>query len=216
MKECWSEGALRAYLDRELTPEDMDRVAGHLEVCSECGDLWAELAGRAARVSALMDALPDPDRTVSIARAPRRAKSTKWLWAGAAAALAAGLMLGFLAMPKRQPQVTLVAPPPPTVRATPDTIDLRTPLGSPRVSPRIGVMNAAARPGRVRPLQPVKRNTAPEVGSDWDFVSLDDEPIGTGVVLRVELGPKGVPADVIFGSDGRPHAIRLVNNKSNH
>jgi hypothetical protein len=44
-----------------------------------------------------------------------------------------------------------------------------------------------------------------------DFVSLDDEPISTGVVLRVELGPKGVPADVIFGPDGRPHAIRLVN-----
>ncbi len=215
MKECWSEGELRAYLDRELTPEDMDRVAGHLEVCSECGDLWAELAGRAARVSALMDALPVPDRTVSIARVPRQAKSTKWFWAGAAAALAAGLALGFVAMPKRPPQVTVVTPAP-TVRATPDAIDPRTPLGSPAVSPRMGVMNAAARPGRVRPLQPVKRNTPLEVGSDGDFVSLDDEPIGTGVVLRVELGPKGIPADVIFGSDGRPHAIRLVNNKSNH
>jgi anti-sigma factor RsiW len=209
MKECWSEGELRAYLDRELPPEDMERVAAHVDVCSECGDLWAELAGRAARVSALMDSLPVPDRTVSISRAPRRAGSTRWRWSGAVVALAAGLVLGIVAMPKR-----VVAPavlPPVTVRATPDT-----PLvGPPDLSP-MRVSTAAARPGRVRPAQHVKRNTLPEVRSSEDFVSLDDEPISTGVVLRVELGPKGIPADVIFGSDGRPHAIRLVNSKSNH
>jgi len=205
MKECWSEGALRAYLDRELPPEDMEATAGHLEVCSECGDLWAELAGRAARVSALMDALPVPDRTVSISRAPRRAKGATWRWAGAAAALAAGLLLGIALMPKHPPQVTVVVPAPPVVRARPDPVEPEAPR----------FVNAAARPGRVRPAQQVKRNTLPEVRSSDDFVSLDDEPISTGVVLRVELGPKGVPADVIFGSDGRPHAIRLVNNKSN-
>jgi len=204
MKECWSEGQLRAYLDRELPTEDMEGIAGHLEVCSECGDLWAELAGRAARVSALMDALPDPDRMVSISRAPRRAKSTTWQWAGAAVALAAGLVLGIVLMPKHQPQVSHVAPavlPTVVVHAAPDPIE---PQGS-------RVVTAAARPGRVRPAQQMKRSTLPEVRSSDDFVSLDDEPISTGVVLRVELGPKGVPADVIFGSDGRPHAIRLVN-----
>src|SRR6185295_1364296 len=100
MKECWSEGALRAYLDRELPPEDMEWMAAHLEVCSECGDHWAELAGRAERVSALMNTLPDPDRTVSILRTPRRVKITTWRWAGAAAALAAGLVLGIVLMPK--------------------------------------------------------------------------------------------------------------------
>lgn len=207
MKECWSEGELRAYLDRELPQEDMGRVAEHLEVCSECGDLWAELAGRAARVSSLMDALPDPDRTVSISRTPRRAKNTTWRWAGAAAALAAGLVLGIVAMPKRQPQVT-VALPAPTVVPLPaaDPIEPQAP----------GMMNAVARPSRARQARPVKRQVPSEVRSSEDFVSLDDEPISTGVVLRVELGPKGIPADVIFGSDGRPHAIRLVNNKSNH
>jgi hypothetical protein len=184
----------------------MDRVAGHLEVCSECGDHWAELAGRRARVSALMDALPVPDRTVSISRAPRRARTTTWQWAGVAAALAAGLALGVLALPKRQPEAAVVLPPAPVVRAMPDPVELPAPQ----------VVNAAARPGRVRPPQPSKRNSLQDVRSSDDFVSLDDEPISTGVVLRVELGPKGIPADVIFGSDGRPHAIRLVNSKSNH
>ncbi len=202
MKECWSEGALRAYLDRELPPEDMDRVAEHLEVCSECGDLWAELAGRAARVSALLDGLAEPGRTVSISRVPRRSTASKWIWAGAAAALAAGLVLGVVAIPKRQPPSTLVQPTVPMVRATPDPIEPEAPRA----------VSAVARPGRVR-TPAVKRPAATEVRSSDDFVSLDDEPIGTGVVLRVELGPKGVPADVIFGSDGRPHAIRLVNNK---
>ena len=216
MKECWSEGALRAYLDRELPPEDMETVAGHLEVCSECGDLWAELAGRAARVSALMDALPDPDRTVSISRAPRRAKSTTWRWAGAAAALAAGLVLGLMLMPKRQPQVTVALPPPPVVRAAPDVVEPQAPQVAPSALTPMRMANAAAHAGRVRSAQSVKRNSLPESRSSEDFVSLDDEPISTGVVLRVELGPKGIPADVIFGSDGRPHAIRLVNSKSNH
>ncbi|HEV3202390.1 MAG TPA: zf-HC2 domain-containing protein [Bryobacteraceae bacterium] len=216
MKECWTEGELRAYLDRELPLEDMETIAGHLEACSDCGDLWAELAGRAARVSALMGALPDPDRTVSISRAPRPPKSAKWRWAGAAAALAAGLLLGIVLMPKRQP----VAPPV-VVRATTDPIEPQAPrvapeapLVAPAVLPAVGVHSAAAHPGRRGQPQPVR--TLPEVRSSEDFVSLDDEPIGTGVVLRVELGPKGIPADVIFGSDGRPHAIRLVNNKSNH
>ena len=61
----------------------------------------------------------------------------------------------------------------------------------------------------------MKRQLPPDRQPD-DFISLDDEPMTTGVVLRVELGPRGIPADVIFGPDGRPHAIRLVNNDSKH
>jgi anti-sigma factor RsiW len=209
MKECWSEGALRAYLDRELPPEDMERVAAHLELCSECGDHWAELAGRAQRVSALISSLPDPDGTISILRAPRRAKTTTWRWAGAAAALAAGLMLGIVLMPKPQPPVVRAVVPVPSILPlppdTPDTIEPSTPA----------VRSAVARPERSRAVKPVGRvSTKPQ--SDDGFVALDDEPVDIGVVLRVALGPKGVPADVIFGSDGRPHAIRLVNDKSKH
>jgi hypothetical protein len=188
----------------------MERVAAHVELCSECGDHWAELAGRAQRVSALINTLPDPDRTVSILRAPRRAKTATWRWAGAAAALAAGLVLGIVMMPKpHPPQVTAVAPAPKIVVLptpdTPDTTELSTPA----------VRSAVARPGRTRAVRPVGRVSA-KPQSDDGFVALDDEPVDIGVVLRVALGPKGVPADVIFGSDGRPHAIRLVNDKSKH
>ena len=36
MTECWSEGELRAYCDRELPAKDMDRLAAHLENCVPC------------------------------------------------------------------------------------------------------------------------------------------------------------------------------------
>ena len=59
MTECWSEGALRAYLDRELPTEDMQRVAAHLGECKVCDGLCTELAARAAHVSALLELLPE-------------------------------------------------------------------------------------------------------------------------------------------------------------
>jgi hypothetical protein len=41
------------------------------------------------------------------------------------------------------------------------------------------------------------------------YLALDDEPIETGVVMRVALGPAEVPADVIFDQEGRARAIRF-------
>jgi anti-sigma factor RsiW len=213
MTQCWSEGELRAYLDHELPAGDMKMVAEHLETCSECGDHWAEIAGRASRVSALLGALPVPERTISIARAPQQAKTATWKWVGAGAALAAGLLLGIVAIPKApQPVVSTTSAPP--VEREPIGPDPAGPIVAAPAVPRM--MNAAARPGSRPSTRAAKRPAPLDARSSEDFVSLDDEPISTGVVLRVELGPKGIPADVIFGSDGRPHAIRLVNNKSNH
>ena len=57
MKECWDEGGLRAYVDRELPPDEMTRLAVHLGGCAECHARYNELAGRAARVAALMESL---------------------------------------------------------------------------------------------------------------------------------------------------------------
>src|SRR5205085_1072274 len=42
------------------------------------------------------------------------------------------------------------------------------------------------------------------------FVALDDEPIETGVVMRVGTESGGFQADVIVGPDGRAHAIRIL------
>ena len=60
MKQCWPEGALRAYLDGELPPEAMRSVAAHLDECPECGRLHAEMSVRASFVSGLMDTLATP------------------------------------------------------------------------------------------------------------------------------------------------------------
>jgi hypothetical protein len=46
------------------------------------------------------------------------------------------------------------------------------------------------------------------------YVALDDEPIETGLVVRVGLSGGQIPADVIIGPDGRARAIRLVSDVS--
>ena len=155
MTECWSEGALRAYLDRELPSQEMQRVAAHLGECTVCDCLCTELAGRAAHVSALMELLPEwsgaapRPAVVTLRRRPR--------WIGVAVALAACLALAVFLTPKRRaPEVALVAlpaqtlaPPPvaatvveegpaPAVRPAPSSLRKRLPQGGvpPRASHR--------------------------------------------------------------------------------
>jgi len=209
MKECWSEGALRAYLDRELPASEMEQVAAHLEICSECGDQWAVLAGRAARVSELMGSLPAVDRAPRISPVPfRSSKVATWRWAGIAAALAAGLAAAFLMLPKHQQQPPEVAlQPPPRVSPAPVApVEPET--------PHVATALPSAEPVRARSVRSSTVKPPGKAQSADGFVALDDEPLDVGVVVRVALGPKEVPADVIFGADGRPHAIRLVENKT--
>ncbi len=101
MTQCWSEGALRAYLDRELPPEDIQRAAAHLKECTACDGLCKELAARAARVAELVESLPELEaETLHVpvrmpVRMPRRAGGGPRIgWVGAAVALAAGLGSG--------------------------------------------------------------------------------------------------------------------------
>lgn len=187
MKECWDEGGLRAYLDRELPPDEMTRIAVHLGGCAECHSRYNELAGRAARVGALMDSLE-----VRSAPAPqhRTMPRTRPI-AAAVLALAATMALAFVLLPKRgeapKPLAPHVAPMRPAIRqaAMPE-------LERPEPSPR------ARSPKRVKP---------PQVQY---YLALDDEPIDTGVVMRVALDGTGIQADVIFDAEGRPRAIRTV------
>src|SRR2546426_1017032 len=111
MSECWSEGALRAYLDRELPPEDMNLAAAHLGDCTACDGLCTELATRAAHVSALVETLGEPEEMKGARPLPSRADArtatrtaARWQWAGAALALAAGLALAALMMPVPLPK----------------------------------------------------------------------------------------------------------------
>jgi anti-sigma factor RsiW len=210
LRECWSEGQLRAYIDRELPAEEVERVAAHLEECSECGDLWAELAGRADRVSALMRELGEPEPVVAPGRKPFVRRSVR-RWAGAAA-LAAGVMLGTVAFHRHATEVA-VAPP-----ASPPAV-VQSAAGIPH-SPAAETAHSAvalapARPARSVSSRSIRKPAASGLPDDGPFLALDDDPIESGVVWRVELGPRAVPAEVVVDSDGRPRAIRLVNFKPN-
>jgi anti-sigma factor RsiW len=202
--KCWSEGDLRAFIDRELPPEEMDRVSAHLEECSDCGDHWAAIAGRSSRVSTLMAALTETEPVISTGRVPRHSRHS-WRWVAVAAGIAAGLVIGMVAMPKRATEVALAPPQPPPV--------VQTQVTRPE-SPAPVVTLAASTPARLASARRPKRPAAPKPQIGDTFLALDNDPIEAGVVLRVALGPREVPADVIIDSDGRPRAIRLVNSKS--
>ena len=55
--------------------------------------------------------------------------------------------------------------------------------------------------------RPVRRSPPKQV-----FFALDDEPIESGMVMRVGLPSGELVADVIVGPDGRARAIRIVND----
>src|SRR5450759_1255981 len=194
MTQCWSEGALRAYLDRELPTEDMQRLAAHLRDCTVCDGLCTELAARAAHVSALMELLPEWGAAMPVRAIPPTRRVPRPNWIGIAVALAACLALATYLAPNRHPReqaIVLPAPAPLPVPMAAAVVVTSTPADPP----------APRRPRRVR-------RAAPEPAY---FVALDDEPFESGVIMRVGLKPGNVQADIVFGPDGHAHAFRLVN-----
>jgi hypothetical protein len=191
MKQCWPEGSLRAYLDGELAPEEMRQVAAHLEECPACGGLHGELSVRASHVAGLMDTL-----TVPVAQ-PMRKKvvartSGSWAWTGAAVALAAGLAIAAMVLPKQEPRRVVQVP-----AVVPQQVLPQEPAALPVVAQPRTVASASVR-------------KAPRVQRADPFIALDDEPIESGIVMRVEL-PGSTPADIVFSPDGRARAVRLVS-----
>ena len=190
MKQCWPEGALRAYLDGELAPDDMQSVSAHLKECAACDGVCAELSVRAAQVSGLMEALAEPAAQVTHRRTPVRV-SGSWAWTGAAVALAAGLAIAALVVPKHEPAKTAEAP----------VVETQ-----PREQQAQIAVPVTATPREVAVMTPKPRR-AQRMDS---FIALDDEPIESGIVMRVTV-PGSTPADILFSPDGRARAIRLVN-----
>jgi hypothetical protein len=200
MKDCWDEGCLRAYLDRELPPEEMTRVAMHLGGCELCHARYNELAGRAARVTALMETL-EVRRTVSpqIAAVPRWKKAPARPVAMAVLALAATAAMAFVLLPKRGETPKPVAAPL-AAPSRPAMQQAALPESEPKVDRPAPSPVKAKGPGQKRAKGP----------SAQYYLALDDEPIDTGVVMRMALDGAGVQADVIFDAEGRPRAIRTV------
>jgi Putative zinc-finger len=195
MTQCWQEGELRAYLDGELPAGDMERLAAHLPGCEACRGLCAELQSRAARVSAALGALPVQEPVLRMPRSPRQSPAARH-WAGAVIALAASLALGLVLLPKGSEKRVVVMP---SQRAAP-----AVPLAQQPVT---------VKPAIIRRRAPRKKATPTKPKPQLEYyVALDDEPLEAGIVLRVALDDGRVPADVIVGTDGRAHAIRLVSS----
>jgi len=207
MTNCWSEGDLRAYLDGELPTGDMQLVAAHLGECTDCDGLCTQLAGRAAHVTALLDLLPEwegasqrtPARPV-VVMAPKRTGVEHW-WVGAAVALAAGLALAAYLSPKPSPQISELRPVPVTPAIVPQTAPATLAL-APEAD--------GAPASRVVPIARVRRSRQPQPDREY-FIALDDEPFESGVIMRMDVKPGNVQADIVFGPDGRARAFRLVN-----
>jgi anti-sigma factor RsiW len=201
MTNCWSEGALRAWLDRELPAEDMKAVAAHLGECSVCDAACTELAARASRVFSMLETLGEADVAVKVRPMPLRTGS-RWLWPGAAVALAAGLAIASFVVPKFQERpepapVARVLRPAPSVLPVPPVETIET-------APVPAAHSAVA---RISPRKPT-----PKPAGDY-FLALDDEPIESGVIMRVAIEPGNAQADIVFDPGGRARAIRLVSNK---
>ncbi|MEO8597091.1 MAG: zf-HC2 domain-containing protein [Candidatus Solibacter sp.] len=203
MTQCWPEGELRAYLDRELSTGDMQQLAAHLGECAACDALCTELSERAARVSALMELLPEHGPLAARpAMAAVRKPAQQHRWVPYAVALAACLALAVYLKPKPAPQVAAVSPAPVTVHDEPPA----PPAAVAALGSEMSVVPASRTVRSVR-----KPSPAEEV-----FVALDDEPFESGVIMRVDVKPGNLQADVVFGPDGRARAFRLVkaNNRN--
>jgi anti-sigma factor RsiW len=200
MSECWDEGGLRAYLDRELPLEEMTRIAVHVGGCAECHARYNELAGRAARVAALMETLQVGPVVSPPAPAQRRWMQRPRPVATAILALAAAAALAFVLLAKR----TEAPKPELAPHVAPHATPARTVMEQAAAPSGAGPWPALSSPPRAKSPRRVK---PPNVQY---YLALDDEPIDTGVVMRVALDGTGVQADVIFDAEGRPRAIRTV------
>lgn len=189
MTQCWSEGELRAYVDREMPPGDMDRLAAHLKVCPRCEARHAEFARRAVWVAEMVETLAaGPEVT----RAPGRAR--RLVPVAAMVTIAASLVVAVW-IPRHGNQ-----------NAAPSRVSVQP--AQPVQALPVGVPPAVVRPPVERPVpasKPVKRRARTEY-----FLALDDEPFEGGVVARVAFGNDNLQADVIYDMDGRPRAIRPV------
>jgi hypothetical protein len=131
-----------------------------------------------------------------LARLSKPHRDRAWK-AGAVLALAAALTVAFVVHVGQSSRPARQAP-----VATPKIVVV--PPVAPPTAPAVNVARE-----RQRSMRPRPRAAHPQVRTDY-FLALDDEPIDTGIVMRVALGPDELKADVIFDPAGRPRAIRPV------
>ena len=185
MSRCWSEGELRAHLDGELAGDEIEAVSQHLRECEACTALFEDLSGRAAQVSVWMAALESIPAMEPI---PLSGAGSRWQRRATAVGLvlAAACVVLILVLPRK------------TVRQTP-------------IKPPASTLLARAIPAAVGPSSDqLAKKSAAEPLAQY-YMVLDDEPIESGVVVRVTLPGSGLLADVVYDEQGRPRAVRPLN-----
>jgi anti-sigma factor RsiW len=202
MKECWEDGSLRAFLDRELPPDESAELRAHLDECEQCRVRSLILSARADRVSGLVGSLAEP-ATPAVAAFPFPRPRRNY-WAAAVIALAAGWAAFVLLTPRH-----VEAPPTPQVaHVSGPALAQGPPVISPEVMPARRVAQAPVVHRSNRRAFPAAVPRATLAG----FTPLDNDPIDAGVIMRVLLAEGHMQADVVYSPDGRPRAIRLVGS----
>jgi hypothetical protein len=170
-----------------------------------------ELAGRASRVAGMMAALEKGASIIPMPPIRPIAHTPAWRAVAAIGAIAAGLAIAALTVAHRdtsKPQDANATNPNPVASLTPPGVPAQQVSPThPRHHPWRGPEQRAA----------AMTPPAPSAGQPTDtdqayFLALDDEPIETGIVMRVASPSGDFQADVIVGPDGRAHAIRIVND----
>jgi hypothetical protein len=125
-------------------------------------------------------------------------------------ALAAGLAIASFIVPKLQGPAEPREPIPVAHVLTPGLTPVLTPVSP--VTPVQGVDPAPLPMARTAVARTSPRKPTPKPARDY-FLALDDEPIESGVIMRVAIQPGNAQADIVFDPGGRARAIRLVSNK---
>jgi len=237
---CIRKGALQAYLDGELEPEEREAVVAHLDVCEGCRARAAVAAGRHARVSTFMaDRVPDANHDLTMAalarfrermatmraggvRAGERALAPRFAPVLAAAGVLAVVAIGFLLGGRLTRQ-------PPANDRLAATGNVAAPVAKSAESPAPAAListgaDRTTAPGASRRLHPVRRRAE---SNPYFLLTPDVGPPEMGIVVRVRMrlsmltavaGPvpadaaePEVEADVLVGQDGRARAVRFVN-----
>ena len=237
---CIRKGALQAYLDGELEPEEREAVVAHLDVCEGCRARAAAAAGRHARLSTFMaDRVPDTNHDSTMAALARfrervattrtggvhagdRALAPRFAPVLAAAGVLAVVAIGFLLAGRLTRQ-------PPASGPSAATGNVAPPIAKSAEAPApVAFISTGAdrttAPGASRRPHPVRRRAE---SNPYFLLTPDVGPPEMGIVVRVRMrlsmltavaGPvpadaaePEVEADVLVGQDGRARAVRFVN-----
>jgi anti-sigma factor RsiW len=208
MSTCLKKETLLAFVDRELTPGDMESAEKHIAACSACQQQVESIRATSLKVNALLSSLVPNDaaseeRIVAI-RIPGRVANP---WMGWAAVVSVGALTAALVLFGIIHRTHPVTPS--------DAAKTVAPAPVPAAEQKELVVATVVKPVQV---------AAPKVHATVrQFQALDNgAPIETGMIYQVSLpastardatasqSAKRIPAEVIVDEFGKVRAIRFL------